>query len=190
VPEDKEKKMVKKRTSRIGKSATQHCIDDVYVLDVLKGIPKDIKILGCSIRFGLPIKRKKQVAPTALRKLGCNYFVEILGGYEAKIALDETTKASIKRSVYGVAKALDVEPSMANFEYILLSNGEGTGRFSATTKEMLAKDDADLRRKARMLGLTNAQGDINSLLADIHAGAYQCNFEKVEVKQISLCKKI
>jgi len=64
------------------RNAIQHCIDGVHVNDVLKSIPSGITILGCRIRFGYPIKRKKIVVPREIAKAGCNYLQQIMAGLE------------------------------------------------------------------------------------------------------------
>jgi hypothetical protein len=95
------KKAPKKFTNK--SSAVQHCIDDVLVDEVLKNIPNNIKILGCRIRFGMPLKRTKAVVPNKLRKLGVNYLNKIHEAFEAEITLDQVSKAHIKRCVKGSA---------------------------------------------------------------------------------------
>jgi hypothetical protein len=52
------------------------------------------------------------------------------------------------------------------------------------------EDAADLRKKLRVMGLEDAQGKIQSLIADIGTGKYKCNFQEVLVKQISLCERV
>jgi hypothetical protein len=52
------------------------------------------------------------------------------------------------------------------------------------------EDAVDLRKKAHMLGLEEAEGKIQGLIADLGAGKFQCGFTTVVEKQISTCKKI
>lgn len=187
--------MVKKRApEKVEKKrdAIQHCIDGVMVSDVLKSVPNGIKIIGCRIRFGYPIKRKKIVVPREIAKAGCNYLQQIMAGLEAEVTLDETTPTQIRKSCKVVAEYIGADPDLASFRYITLSNGQGTGKFVACTKEMTARgpDAADLRKKLKVMGLEDAQGRIQSLIADIHAGGFRCNFQEVTVKQISLCERV
>jgi len=115
-----------------------------------------------------------------------------MAGLEAEVTLDQTTPTAIKRSVKVVAEYIGAEPEQATFRYIVLSNGQGTGKFVACRKEMTARgeDAADLRKKLRVMGLEDAQGRVQSLIADIHAGSFRCNFQEVTVKQISLCERV
>jgi hypothetical protein len=185
------KQVTKKNISR--KEGVQFCIDGFYVDEILKGLNGSVQIIGAQIRFGMPMKRQKVVVPTKLRKLGCSLMYQILPTLEAEIILDKTTPALIRKVVKQVAEHVGIDPAQAQFAYITLTNGEGTGRWVKTTKEMAPKDEneaLDLRRKAKMLGLTDASGKIQSLIADIGAGKYQCDFQDVQIKQIALCKKV
>ena len=79
------------------KDKTQFCIDGVYVNEVLAMLPKKgVKIIGCKIRFGMPLRRKKVVIPARLRKLGCNYLQQINPILEGEIVLDNTTPTQIR----------------------------------------------------------------------------------------------
>jgi len=173
-------------------SGIQFCIDGYYVDEVLKQV-NGVKIIGCKIRFGMPLKRKKQVIPKKLRQLGCNMMYAIMPCLEAEITLDETTPGAIKKSIKEVANYVGIDKGEAQFSSLTLSNGEGTGRFVKTTKEMAPKnqeDALDLRRKAKMLGLQEATGKIQSLISSIGAGKFQCDFVDVQVKQIALCRRV
>lgn len=172
--------------------AIQHCIDGYFVDEVLKSIPKGVTIIGCSIRFGMPMKRKKVVVPRKLRASGVSSMYQIQPTLEADITLDQVTKKQIREAIAVVAEHIGVDESQAQFAYITLTNGDGTGKFVKTTKEMAAKgeDEADLRKKLKVLGLTDGDGRVQSLVSDIGAGAYKCDFEDEIIKKISLCRRI
>lgn len=174
------------------KEAIQHCIDGYFVEEILKGIPAGIKIVGCQIRFGMPMRRKKIVVPKKLREVGTWSIYQIQPTLEAQINLDNVSKTQIRNSVKVVADYCGCDPELAQFDYITLSNGQGTGKFMKTTKEMEARgeDAADLRKKLKVLGLTDAEGRIQSLIADVNAGAYRCDFQDEIVKRVSVCRRI
>lgn len=175
-------------------SVIQHCIDGYYVEEVLKSIPNGITIIGCRIRFGYPLKRKKAVIPRALREVGCNYLQRIESGLEAEITHDQVGKGQIRASVKRVAEYIGSDPEAASFRYIVLSNGTSNGRFVATTKEMEPKgeDAADLRKKLRVLGLETADGKVQGLIADLGkmTGAYRCDFENEIIRKVALCRRV
>lgn len=170
----------------------QYCIDAHLVDDVLPLI-KHVTIIGCGVRFGMPIKRQKTIVPVKLRKCGVNRMSEIKAGLEAEITLDQTTPTSIKRSVKTVANHLGVDPKVASFRYLTLADKQGSGRFEVTTKEMQPQKEGeaiDLRRKARVLGLTNGTGKVNSLCSKIGAGKFRCDIETVKESKIVLCRRV
>jgi len=171
----------------------QHCIDGYYVEEVLKIIPNDVHINGCTIRFGMPITRKKAPVPTKLKKLGVWRVNKIQEALEVEIVLDKTTKHAIKKSVDGVAKIVNIDPKKATFRYLKLGNGEGRGLFKLTTKEMAPKEEkdaVDLRRKAKVLGLETHDGKINSLLAALGTEKFQCDIQDIVERKVVLCRKI
>jgi len=186
--------MVKKQAPKDMKSkdAIQHCIDGYFVDEILKGLPAGIKIIGCGIRFGMPMKRKKVVVPKKLREVGTLSLNQIQPTLEASIVLDEVNKKQVKHSVQTVADYCGVDAGLAQFDYITLTNGDGTGKFVKCTKEMEAKgeDAADLRKKLKVLGLTVGEGRVQSLVADVNAGAYKCDFQDEIVKRVSLCRRV
>jgi hypothetical protein len=185
--------MVKKKYVKASpKDPTQLCIDGYLVDEVLPLIGKNLTIIGCKIRFGLPIKRQRIVVPTKLRKHGVGSMSEIKAGLEAEIVLDQTTPTAIKKAVKSVADYIGADPRRASFNYITLSNGKGAVRFNLTTKEMKPKGDdaADLRKKARVLGAGEGQGKVQSVIADVGAEKFQCDIETVVEKRVALCRKV
>jgi len=165
----------------------QYCIDGVYVDEVLKGLPDNIKIIGGQVRIGTAWKRTKEVVPVALRRLGCTYFTKLHPSSEANITFDQISKTAIKENVKKACKLIDADYKKAHFRYITLTNGESNGRFERTTKE-LHPDERDLRKKATVLGLKDATGKIQGLIADISANKYFCRKQTVEVTTV-ICSK-
>ena len=58
---------------------------------------------------------------------------------------------------------------------------------------MKPKDEAqavDLRKKAKVLGLTDGEGKVNSLMHEIGAEKFQCDIQTIIEKQIILCRKV
>ena len=182
--------MVKKKVTKEVSNPVQFCLDGTLVDEVLPMV-KGVDIIGCNIRFGMPIKRQKIVVPTKLKKFGVNKMSEIKAGLEAEIVLDSVTPAAVKKAVKNVAQHVGCDPKSATFRYITLSNGTASCRFDVTSKEMAAKGDdaADLRKKAKVLGAGESNGKIQSLFSDIGAEKFRCDFETVIEKRIAICKK-
>ena len=173
-------------------NAYQYCLDGIHVNEVLPMV-KDVSIIGCRIRFGMPIKRRKMVVPVKLRKCGVQSMSAIQEGLDAEIVLDATTPTAIRKSVKTVAEHMNVDPSTATFRYLTVGNKEASARFVATTKEMQPKNEeeaVDLRKKAKVLGLKEGTGKVNSLIRDLGAEKFQCDIKTVVEKQIVLCRKV
>lgn len=156
-------------------------------------LPGNIAINGCTIRFGMPISRKKAPVPTRLKKLGVYRVNKIAEAIEAEIVLDKTSKRAIQKSVSGVAKITNMDPNKAAFRVLKLGNGTGRGLFKLTTKEMAPKDEkdaVDLRKKAKVLGLETYEGNINNLLAAIGTEKFQCDIQDVVERKVVLCRKV
>ena len=166
------------------KDRNQYCIDGVLVKEVLDYIPKDLTIIGARIRVGTPFKRQKSVVPNKLRKYGCTYMVHSLPTTEAEITVDQVSATTIKRAIREVCKGINADPGKATFRYLTLSNGTATGQFTRTTKEM-RPDERDLRKKANVLGLKEAQGKISTLIADLGVKNYHCSWEEITTRVVT-----
>jgi len=174
------------------KNAVQYCIDGIHVDDVLP-LVKQVKIIGCRISFGMPLRRQRVVVPVKMRKCGVRTLSEIKSGLEAEIVLDSTTPALVRKAVKQVAQFIDTDPARASFRYLTLGDGAGSAKFSATTKEMTPQDEKDaldLRKKAKVLGLVDGQGKVNSLCAKIGAEKFRCDIQTIVERKIVLCRKV
>jgi len=182
--------MVKKKAPKV-KDAAQYCIDGVLVEDVLKEIPESINIIGCRIKFGHPLRRQKVVVPKNLQKWGVDYLQQVQPTLEAFITLDATTPGKIRKAIKAVAQEIGIDAARAEFGYIVLSNGDGAGKFVKCTKEMQAKGDdaADLRKKLKVLGITDGSGKVQSLIKDLGADKFTCNIEEVVERRIITCSR-
>ena len=103
--------------------------------------------------------------------------------YEAYLVFDQVTKTTIRKAIKEVSKALDLNEEAAYLKYIVLSNGQGSGKFERTTKE-IRPDETDLRKKLTVLGLTDAEGKIQTLIADISAKKYVCKIQEVSTRTV------
>ena len=167
------------------KHKTQFCIDGVLVDEVLNNLPDEITIVGCKIAIGTHLKQQKGVVPNSLRKYGCTYMRHSLPSTSAEITLDQVNGKQVKTAVEHVAEGIGAEPEKAYFTYIVLSNNNGaTGKFVRCTKE-IRRDEKDLRRKAIVLGLTDAQGKIQGLISDIGAKNFRCSWEEVITRMVT-----
>ncbi|MBW1672045.1 MAG: hypothetical protein JRJ45_00115 [Deltaproteobacteria bacterium] len=174
------------------KNAVQYCIDGIHVEDVLPQLKK-VDIIGCRIRFGMPIRRQRVVVPVRMRKCGVQTLSEIKSGLEAEIVLDATSPSLIRKAVKQVAKFIDTDPAKASFRYLTIGNGCGSAKFGATTKEMKPQKDndaLDLRKKAKVLGLMEGQGKVNTLCSRIGAEKFRCDIQTITERKIVLCRKV
>lgn len=165
----------------------QFCIDGTLVKETLEDLPKGVTIVGARVRLGTQFKRQRAVVPTKLRKSGCCYMCHVLPSTEAELAFDQVEAKTIIKASREVSKHIGCDADRAYFRYLTLSNGKSTGKFVRTTKEM-RPDERDLRKKAVVLGLEDAEGQIQTLIADISANKYYCHKQTIEVTTI-LCSK-
>jgi hypothetical protein len=170
------------------KTATQFCIDGHLVDEVLKQLPGDVKIIGAKVYVGKSFSKHKCTIPNSLKKMGVQSLYEHIPAQEAMLVFDETNKTHIREKVADVAKYIDGDASKAHFKYLTLDNGAAKGKFERTTKEIKPYDE-DLRRKLVVLGLTDAEGKINTLISDLGAKKYECKIQIEEVKTV-MCAKI
>jgi hypothetical protein len=170
------------------KVATQFCIDGFLVNDVLRQIPNDVKIIGAKVYVGKSFSKKKQNIPTSLKKMGVISLYEHIPAQEAILVFDETTKKTILEKVADVCKFIDGDPAKAYVKYITLDNGASVGKFERCTKEIKPYDE-DLRKKLVVLGLTDAEGKIQTLIRDLGAKKYECKIQMTEVRTI-MCSQM
>lgn len=170
------------------KVATQFCIDGVLVNDVLKQIPSDVKIIGVKVYAGKSYNKHRMAIPNSLKKMGVQTLSEHIPAQEATIVFDETSKKVILKKVADVCKYIDGDATKAYIKYITLDNGSAKGKFERCTKEIKPYDE-DLRKKLVVLGLTEAEGKIQSLISDLGAKKYECKIQMTEVRTI-MCSKM
>ncbi len=103
--------------------------------------------------------------------------------YEASLVFDQVDPSVIRNSIKEVGKALDLDTERAYFRYIILSNNDGTGKFERTTKE-IRPDETDQRKKLIVMGLTEAEGKIQSLISDISAKKYSCKIQEITSRTV------
>jgi len=172
-----------KGNGKAGKVLTQFCIDGHLVDEVLKDLPKGITIFGAKVVVGKGFSKHKAKIPNRLRKYGVQQLNEHKPAYEAYLVFDQVTRTTIKKSIHEVSKALDLNEEAAYFKYLTLSNGKGTGKFERTTKE-IRPDETDLRKKLTVLGLTDAEGKVQTLIAEISAKKYECQIKEVSTRTV------
>ena len=165
------------------KTAAQFCIDGYLVKEVLDGLPTGITILGAKILIGAVHQRRKIIVPTVMKKMGVQKLEESVVSQQATLVFDQTTKPTIKSMVKAVSAKMGVDPDAAFFKYITVKNGEAVGKFEHCTKE-IKPDERDLRKKLRVLGLTDGEGKINTLIRDLSAKKYECQIKMEEVRTI------
>ncbi len=172
-----------KGNGKAGKVLTQFCIDGYLVDEVLKGIPKDVIIFGAKVVVGKGFSKHKTRIPNRLRKFGVTQLNMHEPAYEAFLVFDQVVRSTIVSSIKSVSEALELEVGGAYFKYLTLSNGEGTGKFERVTKE-IRPDETDLRKKLTVLGLTDAEGKIQSLIGELSAKKYECKIQEVTTRTV------
>jgi hypothetical protein len=183
---DNRKKLLAKEKRT--KTATQFCIDGYLVDEVLKGLNGGIEIIGAKVFLGKAFSKHKIPIPNALKRMGVQSLREHRPDQEAMLVFDKTNKKSILEKVADVAKYIDTDAANAYFKYITLSNGHATGKFERTTKEIKPYDE-DLRRKLTVLGLTDADGKISTLIQQLGAKKFECQIS-TEERRVIVCSKI
>lgn len=169
------------------KNEHQFVIDGFLIEEVLKQIPSNIKILQayvCLIKRGV---EKRMVVSNHLRKLGVTTINQIDYTNKATLIFDEITREIIINNVKKVCQELNFDYEKAYFGYIVLSNGEATGKFTHTTKEV-HPDERDLRKKLRVLGLVLGSGKVQSLVTDLGAKKFTCSIKEEIVKMV-MCSR-
>ncbi len=173
---------------KTGNTLTQFCIDGYLVEEVLGLLPKGIKIFGAKVVVGSGFSKCKTQIPNRLRKYGLQSLRTHIPTYEGDLVFDEVSKQTIKDSINGVCDALNLKNERAYFKYLTLSNGTAVGKFERTTKE-IRPDETDLRKKLTVLGLTDGEGKIQGLIADISAKKYSCKIQEVVVRTV-ICSNL
>jgi hypothetical protein len=169
------------------KTETQYCIDGVLVHEILADLSDAVDIIGARVIIGSGIKKKNVVVPAKLKKLGVQSIRQSAPASQITMVFDKVSKSTIMRKVAAVAGAMGVDPEKAYFSYLTVKNSEASGRFTRCKKD-LRPDETDLRKKATVLGLTDASGKIAQMLSVLHATPYQCRIDTVEVRTF-ICTK-
>jgi len=176
------KKLAKKEVAK-----TQYCLDGVLVNEVLDALPKKVEIIGAQLDINHYSNRKRLPIPNKLKRLGMSMYSEREVDFRGAITFDQTTPETIKRNTRLICKAIGADPSKVTFRYITLRNGKSAGKFQRTKKDITPADN-DLRKKTNVLGLTDAEGDVASLIRSVSADAYTCDIQTVETRVV-VCSK-
>jgi len=170
-----------------GKTGLQFCLDGYLVWEVLKMIPRNVHILGANVELGTHFASRKIPTPNALKKLGVSWMRETTPAKSCALVFDEVDRSTLEGNTKKVAEAMDIDYKKAIFRRLLLGNNEANGNFIRCTKE-IKPDETDLRKKLKVMGLREATGKIQGLLADLSAQKYVCDFKIVEYKT-AICRK-
>lgn len=172
-----------KGNGKTGRTLTQFCIDGFLVEEVLKSLPKSITIFGAKVVVGKGFSKHKTKIPNRLRKFGVSQLNIHEPAYEAYLVFDQVAKSTITKCIKQVSEALELDSTGAYFKYLTLSNGKASGKFERTTKE-IRPDETDLRRKLTVLGLTDADGRIQSLISTLSAKKYECKIQDTSIRTV------
>lgn len=163
------------------KESHQFVIDGYLVEEVLNQIPAGIKILGASVTLrSFPTTRRIAV-PTKLKAMGVARMATMPARDHAWLVFDEVAKSTIIRNTKAVCESMNQSYDKAYFEYLLLSNAEATGKFEHCTKEV-RPNEADQRKKLRVLGLTTGKGKVQGLISELGAKKYKCEIREQSVR--------
>ena len=176
------KKVAKKNVDK-----TQYCIDGVLVDEVLDALPKSVEIIGAQLDINHYSNRKRLPIPNKLKRLGMSMYSQREVDFRGAITFDKTTPQTIKRNMRLICKTIGADPSKVAFKYLTLRTGKSAGKFTRSKKDITPSDN-DLRKKTNVLGLTDAQGDVSSLIKAVSAEAYVCNVQTVETR-VMICNK-
>lgn len=169
------------------KDEHQFVIDGYLIEEVLNQIPEGIHILQAQVWL---IKRgsdQQITIPIKLRKLGVTTIRQTEPVKRITLRFDACKKGEIRKSVGDVCRELEIPFGKSYFGYIVLSNGEGAGKFKHCTKE-IHPDVTDKRKKLRVLGLVSGQGKVQSLVADLGAKKFKCSIKEEAVKLV-MCSR-
>ena len=180
--------MVKKAAAKKGRDATQFCIDGYLIEDVLKQLSDKVSIIGAKVVVGKAFSKKKIAIPNSLKAKGVMALTHNVPSKCAHMVFDRIKGSVILKKVREVAKEIDSDADQAYFQYLTLDNGKGAGKFERTTKEIKPYDE-DLRRKLVVLGLVDAQGNVNSLIKSLGAKKYVCHIT-TEQKRVLMCSQM
>ena len=169
------------------KDEYQFIIDGYLINEVLKQIPTPIKIVQAYVHLIQRGSEHRIAVPNALKKFGVSSIRAHEGGKMASMVFDSISKAALQDNVAKACKALNMPYDKAYFQYIVLSNGESSGKFSHCTKEV-RPDETDQRKKLRVLGLVSGAGKVQGLLADLGAKKFHCSIKEQTIKVV-MCSR-
>lgn len=169
------------------KNEHQFVIEGFLVDEVLSQIPTEIKIIQAYVYLTKRGVDNYITVPNKLRKLGVTSIRQVEPVKTISMRFDVITKGELRKNVAEACKELEIPFSKSYFKYVVLSNGEGAGKFSHCTKE-IHPDAADKRKKLRVLGLIQGQGKVQSLVADLGAKKFMCSIKEESVKLV-MCSR-
>lgn len=169
-----------------GKTGHQFCIDGYLVDEVLKQVPSGIEISGAKVEIGTNLGTRSLPVHNSLKRLGVQKIHESLPNKRAFLVFDHVNKSEISSATKKACEALNLDYKKAQFEYLLLQNKDGSGRFTRVTKEIRPHSE-DYRRKLKVLGLTHGSGRVQDLISELGAKKYFCEFRE-EVVKLAICR--
>jgi len=169
-----------------GQHELQHCINESNVKEVLKLVPKDVRIIGAKVEIGGMPHTHFAVVPNRLRMCGVERIKAYDNNRAAFLVFDKITAKQILDNIKIVAKEIGADPDKAYFRYLTLQYHDVAGKFERTKKSIMLEEDR--RRKLTVLGLTEGKGRVSQLLSKIGTTAYRCDIQTIE-SRIVLCSK-
>lgn len=161
------------------KTMVQYCADVCYFNETLRAVPRSIKIESISFTMGnLMLKRKRKAVPNDLKRLGVTSSRETLNSTEHLVRMQGiSSRKSLVDTARKLSGKLDEDLGWARVQRMELSYMGAKATFSKTTKA-IHPDDSDMRRKLKVLGLTNSEGNIAPLIKELSAKKYSCTFQR------------
>lgn len=169
-----------------GRTGHQFCIDGYMLEEVLKSIPKKVKIIGAEVEVGTTLGSRKIPVPNAARRVGVQRLSQTVPKRRAFLVFDEVAPDVIIESTKKACKHLDIDYKTAQFREIKLQYKGAVGIFTRTTKEIKPYSE-DLRKKLKVLGLRLGQGKVSDLISALGAKKYYCDFHE-EIVRVAICR--
>lgn len=169
------------------KEEHQFVIDGYLIDEVLHQIPPKIKIIQAQVVLMKRGLEQRIAVPNNLRKLGVMRINDIGACKRAFMQFDATSHTHLRDSVKQTCEALQMPYPKSYFKYIVLAIEGAACKFLHCTKE-IKPDELDQRKKLRVLGATEGQGRVQSLLAELGAKKFKCTIKEEPVKLI-MCSR-
>jgi len=167
------------------KEITQFCLPEVRVIEVLKMLPKKVKIVSLAFESGIAVKRVKKPVSIALEKCGVRTINETDPSL-CVYGIWTGSREKMKEDLDLICNELGIPINTVRVKRMEVTVGKNAGTFHKIQKHVEG-DDEKLRRQT-VLALVKWDGQEKAVAQACNANTFACKYDIQTIRTV-ICKE-